>query len=208
MLKSVFSILSSQETGLSSVSLKMIFGALQFELFRFKIHSLGSKILKFPEFNLSMGISLTFATSFSNFQLYSIDSTKSLPADCWSPIHGFSPNIDYMIKSIWYGPYRYISSISSQWCTHHYPSQKKIQWFQLDFEKVHFRTFLCEELDIFFMPLKIKYSKKEFFYPRLWKIWRVVNPQLVKKRNTYRVFTLLINTSNASRGKSGWKIEI
>ena len=29
MLKSVFSILSSQETGSSSVSLKMIFGALQ-----------------------------------------------------------------------------------------------------------------------------------------------------------------------------------
>ena len=52
MLKSVFSILSSQETGSSSVSSKMIFGALQFELFRFKIHSLGSKILKFPEFNL------------------------------------------------------------------------------------------------------------------------------------------------------------
>ena len=52
MLKSVFSILSSQETGSSSVSLKMIFGALRFELFRFKIHSLGSKILKFPEFNL------------------------------------------------------------------------------------------------------------------------------------------------------------
>ena len=53
-LKSVFSILSSQETGSSSVSLKMIFGALQFELFRFKIHSLGSKILKFPELNLDM----------------------------------------------------------------------------------------------------------------------------------------------------------
>ena len=33
---------------------KMIFGALQIELFRFKIHSLGSKILKFLEFNLSI----------------------------------------------------------------------------------------------------------------------------------------------------------
>ena len=54
MLKSVFSILSSQETGSSSVSSKMIFGALQFELFRFKIRSLGSKILKFPEFNLGI----------------------------------------------------------------------------------------------------------------------------------------------------------
>ena len=32
----------------------IIFGALQFELFRFKIHLLGSKILKFPEFNLLM----------------------------------------------------------------------------------------------------------------------------------------------------------
>ena len=51
-LKSVCSILSSKETGSSSVSLKMIFGALQFELFRFKIHSLSTKILKFPKFNL------------------------------------------------------------------------------------------------------------------------------------------------------------
>ena len=32
----------------------MIFEALQSELFRFKFHSLGSKILKFPEFNLVM----------------------------------------------------------------------------------------------------------------------------------------------------------
>ena len=54
MLKSVFSILSSQETGSSSVSLTMIFGALQFELFRFKIHSLCSKILKIPEFTLNI----------------------------------------------------------------------------------------------------------------------------------------------------------
>jgi len=32
----------------------MIFEALQFELFRFKFHSLGSKILKFPGFNLGI----------------------------------------------------------------------------------------------------------------------------------------------------------
>ena len=32
----------------------MIFEALQSELFRFKFHSLGSKILKFPDFNLCM----------------------------------------------------------------------------------------------------------------------------------------------------------
>ena len=32
----------------------MIFEALQSELFRFKFHSLGSRILKFPEFNLLM----------------------------------------------------------------------------------------------------------------------------------------------------------
>ena len=50
--KNVFSILSSQETDSSSISSKMIFGALQIEQFRFKIHSLNSKILKFLEFNL------------------------------------------------------------------------------------------------------------------------------------------------------------
>ena len=32
----------------------MIFEALQSELFRFKFHLLGSKILKFPEFNLTI----------------------------------------------------------------------------------------------------------------------------------------------------------
>ena len=37
----------------------MIFEALQFELFRFKIHSLGSKIQKFPEFNLVMIIHIS-----------------------------------------------------------------------------------------------------------------------------------------------------
>ena len=36
------------------MSLETIFEALQFELFRLKLHSLGSKILKFPEFNLHM----------------------------------------------------------------------------------------------------------------------------------------------------------
>ena len=33
----------------------MIFEVRQSELFRFKFHSLGSKILKFPEFNLNIG---------------------------------------------------------------------------------------------------------------------------------------------------------
>ena len=53
-LESKFSMFSCQDNDSSLVSSKMIFGALQFELFRFKIHSLGSKILKFPEFNLNM----------------------------------------------------------------------------------------------------------------------------------------------------------
>ena len=58
-LKSGFLRFSSQEIGSSLISLWMIFEALQSELFRFKFHSLGSKILKFPEFNLTM--SLKFA---------------------------------------------------------------------------------------------------------------------------------------------------
>ena len=49
-----FSMFSSQEIGPSLVSFQMIFEALQSELFRFKFHSLGSKILKIPEFNLVM----------------------------------------------------------------------------------------------------------------------------------------------------------
>ena len=42
--KNVFSIFSSQEIGSSLISLGMIFQALHSELFRFKFHSLGSKI--------------------------------------------------------------------------------------------------------------------------------------------------------------------
>ena len=52
MLKSRFSQFSSQGQGSSQVSLEMIFNVLQSELFRFKFHSLSSKILKIPEFNL------------------------------------------------------------------------------------------------------------------------------------------------------------
>ena len=52
MLKSGISMFSSQEISSSLASLEMIFEAPQSELFRFKFHSLRSKILKFPEFNL------------------------------------------------------------------------------------------------------------------------------------------------------------
>ena len=51
-LKSGFLKFISQEIGSSLVLLQMIFGALQSELFRFKFHSVGSKVLNFPEFNL------------------------------------------------------------------------------------------------------------------------------------------------------------
>ena len=52
MLKIGFSLCSSQEIGSSLVSSRMIFQALRSDLFSFKFHSLRSKILKFPEFNL------------------------------------------------------------------------------------------------------------------------------------------------------------
>ena len=53
-LKSRFLKFSSQEIGSSLISLQMIFWALPSELFRFKFHSLGSKIQKFPDFNLTI----------------------------------------------------------------------------------------------------------------------------------------------------------
>ena len=43
---------SFQKISSSLVSLEMVFEALQSELFRFKIHTLTSKIIKIPEFNL------------------------------------------------------------------------------------------------------------------------------------------------------------
>ena len=51
-LKYEFLRFSSQEMG--SVSLERIFEALQSELFRYKFPTLSSKILKIPEFNLSI----------------------------------------------------------------------------------------------------------------------------------------------------------
>ena len=52
MLKSGFSVLSSQEIGSRLISFQMIFESLPPELFRFQYHLLCSKILKIPEFNL------------------------------------------------------------------------------------------------------------------------------------------------------------
>ena len=49
-------VFSSQEIGSGSISFEMIFEALQSELFRFKFQRLSSKILKFPEFNLFIGV--------------------------------------------------------------------------------------------------------------------------------------------------------
>ena len=45
---------SSQEKGPILVLFHMVFEALQSEPFRLKLHSLESKILKIPEFNLIM----------------------------------------------------------------------------------------------------------------------------------------------------------
>ena len=52
--KVVFSMFDSQEIRSSLVSFEKIFEALLSQLFRFKFHSLWSKILKFWEFNLSI----------------------------------------------------------------------------------------------------------------------------------------------------------
>ena len=46
--------MSNHEIGSGLVSFEMIFEALQSELFRFKLYSMSSKILKIPEFNLLM----------------------------------------------------------------------------------------------------------------------------------------------------------
>ena len=52
--KTGISIFSSQGMGSTLVSLRMIFKALQSELFRLKFHFLESKLQKIPEFNLRM----------------------------------------------------------------------------------------------------------------------------------------------------------
>ena len=71
MLKSVFSMFSSQEIGPSLVSFRMIFEALQSELF--KLYFLGSKMLKIPEFSLPM--CLWFTESLHKFfELFNVES--------------------------------------------------------------------------------------------------------------------------------------
>ena len=52
MPKKGCSTFGTQEIGPRSISFEIIFGALQSELFRFKFHSLGSKIQKIRNFNL------------------------------------------------------------------------------------------------------------------------------------------------------------
>ena len=61
--ESGISMFSSQEIGSSLISLKMIFEALQSELFRFKFHLIWSKILKFLGFNLLIQILITSVQS-------------------------------------------------------------------------------------------------------------------------------------------------
>ena len=57
----------------SKVSLLMIFEALQSEIFRFKFHSLGLKILKIPEFNLYMKVPNIWAMLYGPY--YDISSS-------------------------------------------------------------------------------------------------------------------------------------
>ena len=55
-LKSGFPTSNSQGIASSLVSFQMIFEALQSELFRLKFPRLSSKILKIPEFNLTIEV--------------------------------------------------------------------------------------------------------------------------------------------------------
>ena len=55
MLKSWFSVFSSQEIGSRLISFEMNFKSLQLELIRFLFHSLSLKILKILEFNPMIG---------------------------------------------------------------------------------------------------------------------------------------------------------
>ena len=64
-LKNGVLILNSQGISSRLVSFGMIFEVLQSKLFRFKFHSLVSKILKIPEFNLTINGILYFFTNIS-----------------------------------------------------------------------------------------------------------------------------------------------
>ena len=74
--KSGISLFSSQGMDSTLVSLRMIFKALQFELFGLKFHFLGSKFRKIPEFNLIMSFTANQRSSskqqFENQRFYQL----------------------------------------------------------------------------------------------------------------------------------------
>ena len=93
--KSEFSLFSSQEIGSSLASLKMIFEALRSELFRFKFNALSSKILKIPEFNLTIDppprCSLILFEPFLNIPFTSSTvSLRSMPVPIFKNFEGQS----------------------------------------------------------------------------------------------------------------------
>ena len=74
-LKSLFPMFSSQEIGSSLVLLEMILESLQSGIFRFKFHSLDSKILKFmeliiPELIENIRVLLGFGSYFTQFRSF------------------------------------------------------------------------------------------------------------------------------------------
>ena len=74
-LKSLFSMLCSQEIDSSLVLLEMILESLQSGIFRFRFHSLGSKILKFMELIIpklieNIRVLLGFVSYFSRFRSF------------------------------------------------------------------------------------------------------------------------------------------
>ena len=67
--KTGFSMLFSRGIVSSLESFRMIFEALQSEILRFRLHFLGSKFRKVPEFNLRL-ISIDNQTKWSRFRLF------------------------------------------------------------------------------------------------------------------------------------------
>ena len=91
----LFPIFGSQEIGSGLISFQMLFAALWSELIRSKFHSLSSKILEIPEFNLVIGeVNWEANTDLENFSFWSI-SRSIIFESFWSTMLSETSSLNF-----------------------------------------------------------------------------------------------------------------
>ena len=139
---------SSHEIDSSLVSLKIIFEALQSELFKFKFYILSSKILKIPEFNLMIShISLT--RHFDRVNL------TQVWINLWNRVSGLSRSRSEVVRCR-----KYISS--SNWTnSHHNQRSWPVQYLSFPLFQNYFQDGISSaEIPTWKFTIKLLYESK------------------------------------------------